>query len=188
MEYINPGSVCSNLISVNAIIDNKISEKSYNLTPVVGNATSMASQCMPYCQSPASQGKAFTFTQKIGETFSFSMDTKEKTPSPVPVKNVRKINPFTMKRNALRRQKLLASKNGHSSNKEAMETPAEGSDHLKPPVSCEECGQTTQTIGGKRLHEKNKHSFSQVDGNTSLVDIIEKETVDKHFSYESLCN
>ena len=39
-----------------------------------------------------------------------------------------------------------------------------------------------------KLHVKNKHSISQVDGNTSLVEIIEEETVEKHFSFESLCN
>ena len=82
----------------------------------------------------------------------------------------------------------MASKNEPSRDKEAMETPAEGSEHLKPSVSCEECGHTTQTIGGMKLHVKNKHSISQVDGNTSLVDIIEEEAVEKHFSFESLCN
>ena len=69
-----------------------------------------------------------------------------------------------------------------------METPAEKSEIQKPSVSCEECSHTTQTVGGMKLHVKNKHSISQVDGNTSLVDIIEEETVNKHFSFESLCN
>ena len=82
----------------------------------------------------------------------------------------------------------MASKNEPSSDKEAMGTPAEGSDDQKPSVSCEECGHTTQTIGGMKLHVKNKHSISQVDGNTSLVNIIEEEAVEKHFSFESLCN
>ena len=90
----------------------------------------------------ASQGKAFTFTLKIGETFSFSLDTKKKTLSPVPVQTVRKISPSTKKRNALRRQKLLASENVPSSEKEAMETPPEGYEHLNPSVSCQECGHT----------------------------------------------
>ena len=37
------------------------------------------------------------------------------------------------------------------------------------------------------MHVKNKHSISQVDGNTSLVENIEEETMIKHFSFESLC-
>ena len=58
----------------------------------------------------------------------------------------------------------------------------------KPLVSCDECGHTTQTVNGMKLHVKNKHEISQVDGNTSLVEIIEEETVEKQYSFESLCN
>ena len=154
--------------------------------PVVSDNSSMASQCMAFCQTLASQGKAFTFTLKIGETFSFSLDTKEKISAHIPVQKTRKVSPSTLKRNALRRQKNFASKNQASADKDAMETPAEISEILKPSVSCEECGHTTQTVGGMKLHVKNKHSISQVDGNTSLVEIIEEETVNKHFSFESL--
>ena len=39
-----------------------------------------------------------------------------------------------------------------------------------------------------KLHVKNKHSISQVDGNTSLVEITEEETFKKHSSLKSLCN
>ena len=39
-----------------------------------------------------------------------------------------------------------------------------------------------------KLHVQNKHIISQVDGNTSLVEIIEEKTVEKHYSFESLCN
>ena len=80
----------------------------------------------------------------------------------------------------------MASKNKPSTDKEAMET--SGTEHLKPSVSCEECGHTTQTVSGMKLHVKNKHNVSQVDGNTSLVEIIEEKTVEKRFSFESLCN
>ena len=39
-----------------------------------------------------------------------------------------------------------------------------------------------------KLRSKNKHSISQDDGNTFLIEIIEEETFHKHFSFESLCN
>ena len=39
-----------------------------------------------------------------------------------------------------------------------------------------------------KLHVKNKHSISQVDGNTSLVEITEEETFKKHSSFKSLFN
>ena len=80
---------------------------------------------MAFCQTLASQGKAFTFTLKIGEAFSFFLDTKENIPDHGPVQKARKVSPSTLKRNALRRQKLLASKNEPSGEKEAMEIPAE---------------------------------------------------------------
>ena len=57
----------------------------------------------------------------------------------------------------------------------------------RPSTNSEECSHTTQTVGGMKLHVKNKHSISQVDGNTSLVENIEEETMIKHFSFESLC-
>ena len=82
----------------------------------------------------------------------------------------------------------MASENVPSSEKEAMETPPEGYEHPKPSVSCQECGHSTQAISGMKLHVKNKHSISQVDGNTSLVDIIEEEAFEKHFSFKRLCN
>ena len=78
--------------------------------PVMVDASSMASQCMAFCQTLASQGKAFAFSLKIGETFLFSLDTKENTSSPVLSQKVRKTSPSTKKWNALRRQKFLASK------------------------------------------------------------------------------
>ena len=48
---------------------------------------------------------------------------------------------------------------------------------LTPSVSCEECGHITKTVGGMKLHLQNKYIISQVDGNTSLVEIIEEKTV-----------
>ena len=156
--------------------------------PVVSDSSFMASQCMAFCQTLASQGKAFKLELKIGETFSFSLDTKKEISSPIPVQKARKVSPSTMKRNALRRQKFLASKNKASAEKVATENPAENSVIQKPSVSCEECSHTIQTVGGMKLHVKNKHSISQIDGNTSLVETIEEETVTKHFSFESLCN
>ena len=87
----------------------------------------------------------------FGETFSFSLDTKDEISAHIPVHKARKVSPSTMKRNALRRQKLLASKNKASSEKVTMENPAENSVIQKSSVSCEECSHTTQTVGGMKL-------------------------------------
>ena len=146
--------------------------------PVVSKESSLASQCMAFCQTLASQGKAFHFVLKIGEAFSFSLDPKEK----VLAQKARKVSPSTKKRNYLRRQKFLSSKSKPSEEKEALEVPATDSVAKKPSVSCDECGHTTQTVNGMKLHVKNKHEISQVDGNSSLEEIIyEKRNCAKTF-------
>ena len=68
--------------------------------------TSLTSKCMEFCQALASQEKAFSFSLKIDDTFSFSPDTKEKAPAP----QARKVSPSRQKRNNMRRQQFLASK------------------------------------------------------------------------------
>ena len=74
--------------------------------PVVSEESSLASKCMEFCQALASQEKVFSFSIKIGNTFSFSLDTKEKAPAP----QARKVSPSRQKRNNMRRQQFLASK------------------------------------------------------------------------------
>ena len=131
---------------------------------VVNEKSSMASQCMAFCQTLASQGKAFNFSLKIGEDFAFFLDTKKE----VPVQKTRKVSPSTKKRNDLRRQKFLASKSKPIVEEQDLEAPSNISTAKNQSVSCEECGHTTKTVGGMKLHVKNKHEISQVDGNTSL--------------------
>ena len=44
---------------------------------------SLASKCLDFCQTLASQGQAFTFSLSIGSTFNFSMSTgTQDTPAP----------------------------------------------------------------------------------------------------------
>ena len=119
--------------------------------PVVSDEISMASQCVAFCQTLTSQDKAFSFALKIGESFSFSLDTKEKISAHVPVPKTRKLSPSTMRRNALRRQNFLESKNKAAANIEALATPDDKCVVEKPLVSCQECGHTSQTTGGMKL-------------------------------------
>ena len=42
-----------------------------------GEDSSLASQCLAFCQALASQGKAFSFSLKIDSTFSFALDTRK---------------------------------------------------------------------------------------------------------------
>ena len=99
--------------------------------PVVGNDSSLSSKCMAFCQSLASQGKAIQFSLKIGDTFSFSLDTSEN----VPGIKIKKVSPSTWKRNELRQQKFIALKAKASEEKEDLENKAATSQ-----VTCEICG------------------------------------------------
>ena len=69
--------------------------------------TCLTSQCLAFCQTLANHGQDFKFSLKIGVHFSFSLDTKVKTPAPVARKQK---SPSEMRRNARRRKTFLASK------------------------------------------------------------------------------
>ena len=76
--------------------------------PVVSDDTSMTSQCMAFCQTLASQGKASSFALKIGESFSFSLDTREKSTHVEVVK--KKMSPSAVRRNTKRKEEFLKKK------------------------------------------------------------------------------
>ena len=73
-----------------------------------GEDSSLASQCLAFCQALASQGKAFSFSIKIDSTFSFSLDTRESSAS-APLTR-KKLSPSTQRRNARRRAEFLKKK------------------------------------------------------------------------------
>ena len=85
-----------------------------------GEHSSLATQCLAFCQALASQGKAFHISLTIGSDFCFSLDTREKTPpakpKTPPVKerttsakgeDRKKKSPSTLRRNAERREEFL---------------------------------------------------------------------------------
>ncbi len=41
--------------------------------------SSLTTQCLAFCLALASQGKAFSLSLTVGNTFSFSLDNQEKT-------------------------------------------------------------------------------------------------------------
>ena len=56
---------------------------------VMSDATfSLASECLPFCQGLASQGKAFIFKLKVGKDPNFFLDSLKK-PSPKARKKIR---------------------------------------------------------------------------------------------------
>ena len=79
-----------------------------------GEDSSLASQCLAFCHTLVSQGKAFTFSLKIdsNSTLSFSLDTKEGKASVVSPEALtrKKMSPSTKRRNARRRAEFLKKK------------------------------------------------------------------------------
>ena len=72
------------------------------------DSTSLASKCMAFCQTLASQGQVFNFSLSIGPDFSFSLDTRSKAVKTQGTK--KRISPSTLRRNARRRAEFNAKK------------------------------------------------------------------------------
>ena len=138
------------------------------VSPVVmsEDTSSLASQCLAFCQGLASQGQAFVFKLKVGKKFDF-LDSQLKKPAP---KARKKMSPSTMNRNERRRQEFLASKEApmvlNPSQEVALDSKATHSSKIS--VSCDQCGHKTTTENGIKLHKKNKHVIQHIDGNSSL--------------------
>ena len=85
----------------------------------------------------------------------------------------------------MRRQKCLAYQSKPIVEEQDLGVPSNVSTAKNQSVSCEECGHTTKTVGCMTLHVKNKHEITQVDGNTSLPEIIHVEETAPKPSSES---
>ena len=151
----------------------------------VSEATSpLATQCLAFCQTLASQGQAFKFSLTLGKSFSFILDTKMGDSSSSKAR--KKLSPSTIRRNQKRRQEFLATKESLTSlnkpEKEKGETALE-SPTVKPSekpqslVTCDVCGHQTTTGNGMKIQKKKKHEIGdQLDG---FADMDETQTDDK---------
>ena len=74
-----------------------------------GEGSSLASQCLAFCQALASQGQAFNFSLKIGSNFSFYLDNRGVNPV-TPSVTRKKTSPSAKRRNARRRAQFLNKK------------------------------------------------------------------------------
>ena len=70
--------------------------------------SSLAAQCMAFCQALANQGKEFQFSLNIGSAFSFTLDTRCKDTLASTAK--KRVSPSTLRRNAKRREEFLKQK------------------------------------------------------------------------------
>jgi hypothetical protein len=141
--------------------------------------SSLVSQCLAFCQTLASHGRAVNFSLKIGSSFVFSLDTKDNEKVPAS-KAKKKVSPSTQRRNQRRQKEFLASKEALSPLKTSLNREihdgeavleskvADSNEVEKPSVSCDLCGHRTKTQNGMKLHKKNKHEILQIDGNNSI--------------------
>ena len=79
------------------------------MTAVGESDSSLATKCLDLCQTLAHQGLAFNFCLKIGSSFSFSLDARDKgLASDTPGKTKKKKpSPSTLRRNARRKEAFL---------------------------------------------------------------------------------
>ena len=57
----------------------------------------------------------------------------------------------------------------------------------KLSVSCDQCGHTTKTESGMKLHKRKKHDINQIDGNSSISEIDgEDGIIQLCYSFSSL--
>ena len=149
--------------------------------------STLASQCLAFCQTLASQGRTVSFSLKIGSCFSFSLDTKDEVK--VPADKARtKQSPSTKRRNQRRRNEFLASKEALPLTEKTLnheETPdesvlelktAEINESEKSSFSCDECGHKTKKENGTKLHMKKKHEVPQIDGSIFISKEKEVQT------------
>ena len=142
--------------------------------------STLASQCLAFCQTLASQGRTVSFSLKIGSCFSFSLDTKDE--DKVLADKARKNHsPSTKMRNQRRRIEFLASKKPLS-HEETCDEPvlelktAEYKESEESSFSCDECGHWTKTENVIKLHKKKKHEVPQIDKNTLTSEEKEVQT------------
>ena len=107
-------------------------------------------------------------------TFSASSSKRDQD-APVTLEKRKKKSPSQKARNLKRwnehkekvKEKLEASTSPH---RPSDITLAKQDVSLMPSVSCDECGHTTKTENGIKLHKKKKHKVPQIDGNTSVTE------------------
>ena len=139
------------------------SEVHTKMTAVGESESSLATKCLDFCQTLASQGKAFNFSLSIGSAFSFSLDTRDKVPAldtkskATPKKMP---SPSTIRRNARRRDESLNKKLKPAAEPSASARPL----NIHPsPTALSERRQVVSLGRSDPVIP----SFSQLDGTTS---------------------
>ena len=123
-------------------------------------SSSLATQCLAFCQTLASQGQAFNYSLTLGTSFSFSLDTRVEAPVPQ-VTRKKKASPSTQRRNDRRQKLFLESKPGEENRK---------------LFSCDVCDFSEKSRKDLNVHMNRQHKdLEQLDGNMSLNSTVVKD-------------
>ncbi len=149
---------------------------------------SLATQCLAFCQALSIQGQAFTLALTVGSTFSFSLDTREKT-TPIKVRK-KKPSPSSLKRNAQRKEDYLLKPDVkpyvpgsetlllfpvNQKKGATVKRPTYKEKQKPQSQKCDKCEATFMTKNGLKVHTEMMH-----------IDIKDKEVVKcKHCPFRS---
>ena len=125
------------------------------MTAVIENSSSLATQCLEFCQALERQGKDFKLSISIGSTFTFSLDSRVGKAT-LPRKDKQRKSPSTLKRNAKRKEEFLAKKSASSSVVTGLES------YQKPKkqngdFQCDQCDANFKTTNGLKIHKGKSH-------------------------------
>ena len=127
--------------------------------------SSLTAKCLDYCQTLATKGLAFSFSLKIGSTYTFSLESRKMD---VPKQTRKKPSPSTQRRNALRRQKFLESKEAENVSKSHSDVETEvavASSAATENFNCDACDFIGESNISLRIHKNRMHkTIPQLDG------------------------
>ena len=140
--------------------------------------SSLVSQCLAFCQTLASQGKDFSFKLNINSTFSFSLDTRERTAKTTLGK--KRTSPSTQRRNARRREEFLRKKLNFSSvSSSASDSPADISPRrattLATTLAAENATSTPVIASTPAQEVAPLHSPPSEQGSETRNDVVQEE-------------
>ena len=119
--------------------------------------SSLAAKCLDLCQTLAVQGLAFNFSLKIGSSYSFSLDARDKGLALNTASDTMKRKSLsTLRRNARRKEAFLQKKQNPVSPEPGVESDVgllRGEDSLK----CDICGNFFKSNNGLRIHKGKRH-------------------------------
>ena len=144
--------------------------RQHNTAVVSECDASLTAKCLDFCQTLATKGSVFSFSLKIGSTYTFSLESRKMD---VPKQTRKKPSPSTQRCNALRRQKFLESKEADKSSKSPSDVEtevAEASTAATGTFNCDACEFIGESNISLRIHKSRMHkTIPQLDGVDSVT-------------------